>query len=54
MKLWKRAGVLFGIACFQGVMAQPGLDTLWACRDSIIAGTPENLFFKMFLSDTNR
>ena len=53
MKLGKIAGVLFAIACFQGIMAQPKLDTLWACRDSIIAGSPDNLYFQMFLSDTN-
>ena len=52
MKVWKIAGFLFAIACCQSLMAQPSLDTLWACRDSIPDGSPDNLFFKMYLSDT--
>jgi len=36
----------------QSAVAQPDLDTLWLCRDSIPDESPKQLYFRMFLSDT--
>lgn len=52
MKSIRWLGIIFTLACLHNVMAQTDLDTLWMCRDSIVPLSANELWWKMYLSDT--
>ena len=52
MELRGCIGIILTAACMQAAVAQADLDTLWLCNDSIRDGSAEQLWFRMYLSDT--